>query len=216
MARRSKEEADTRAEGLPADRVCVAQIGGPRGVKGAFFVKPFVEDRATFRGFRVFELEPDGREIRLVIERENAKGFVVTTPGITTPEDARALAGRKLYVPRSALPELTDEDSFYHVDLVGLEARDPAGRTIGRVLAVQNFGAGNLIELALDRPLAGFGDIVLLPFERALFPEVDVAEDRLVVDLDAWVARHGEETAGRGRMRKRGPRRRPGPGRMRR
>ncbi|RMF67300.1 MAG: hypothetical protein D6740_12060, partial [Alphaproteobacteria bacterium] len=78
------------------------------------------------------------------------------------------------------------------------------------------FGAGDLIELALDRPLAGFGDIVLLPFERELFPEVQLAEGWLVVDLDSWVARHGEEASGRGRMSKRGPRRRPGRGRARR
>ncbi len=173
--------------------VCVGTIGGPRGVKGAFFVKPFVEDRAQFRRFGRFHLGPGGEAILLTVERENSKGFIMRTPGIDTPEAARALTGHKLFVPREALPEITEEDSFYHVDLIGLEVRDLEGAHLGTVAAVHNFGAGDLIELALDRPLAGFGDLVLLPFERDLFPEVAVREGWLRVDLPAWVARHMPE-----------------------
>jgi len=190
--------------------VCVGTIGGPRGVKGAFFVKPFVEDRAQFRRFGRFHLGPGGEAIPLTIERENSKGFIVRTPGIDTPEAARALTGHKLYVPREALPAITEEDSFYHVDLIGLEAQDLDGARLGVVAAVHNFGAGDLIELALDRPLAGFGDVVLLPFERALFPEVALREGRLRVDLPAWVARHLSEeeskTPSASRKRRRSPR----------
>ncbi len=190
--------------------VCVGQIGGPRGVKGAFFVKPFVDDRARFRRFGHFHLGPGGRTIALTVERENSKGFIMRTPGIDTPEAARALTGHKLYVPRTALPEITEDDSFYHVDLIGLEARDPAGGRVGVVTAVHNFGAGDLIELALDRPLAGFGDVMLLPFKRDLFPEVAVREGWLTVDLAAWVARHLPEGETRSdsasRKRRRSPR----------
>ncbi len=210
MAEESGASPTTGTDRQDRRWVCVGTIGGPRGVKGAFFVKPFVEDRAQFRRFDRFHLGPGGEAILLTVERENSKGFIMRTPGIDTPESARALTGYKLYVPREALPEITEEDSFYHVDLVGLEARDLDGERLGVVAAVHNFGAGDLIELALDRPLAGFGDVVLLPFERALFPEVAVRKGWLRVDLPAWVARHlpeGEPKAPpSSRKRRRSPR----------
>ena len=95
---------------------------------------------------------------------------------ITTPEQADALRGLRLYIPRDLLPE-PDEDEFYLADLIGLEARDPAGAVIGRIKAVHNFGAGDLLEI---EPAAR-GASWWLAFTRETVPEVRLAEGVIVV-----------------------------------
>ena len=88
---------------------------------------------------------------------------------------ALALRGMRLYVPRRRLPE-PEPDEFYHEDLVGLAARDPAGQPLGRVLAVHDFGAGDLLEIE-----TAAGDRLMVPFTRAAMPEVDLAQGFVTV-----------------------------------
>ncbi len=95
---------------------------------------------------------------------------------MTTREGAEALTGTKLYVPRSRLPE-REEEEWYHADLIGLAAVDRDGAPIGKVVAIQNFGAGDLIEI---KPASG-GPTVLVPFTRETVPEIDVEGGRLTL-----------------------------------
>jgi 16S rRNA processing protein RimM len=96
---------------------------------------------------------------------------------VTTREGAEALARTKLYIARALLPE-READEWYHADLIGLTAIGQDGIEIGKVVAVQNFGAGDLIEIA---PAAG-GATVLIPFTRDTVPDVDVEGGRLTLD----------------------------------
>jgi 16S rRNA processing protein RimM len=80
-------------------------------------------------------------------------------------------------VPRERLP-VPDAEEFYYADLIGLRAEDTAGRTIGSVVAVHNFGAGDILEIAP----AGGGDTVMLPFSTAVVPSVEIAAGRIVVE----------------------------------
>ena len=89
-------------------------------------------------------------------------------PGVTDRNAAEALRGQSLYVPRERLPA-TDEDEYYHEDLVGLAARDAEGRELGKVVAVLNYGAGDILEIA-----TGDGRSELVPFTRAAVPAVDL------------------------------------------
>jgi 16S rRNA processing protein RimM len=97
---------------------------------------------------------------------------------VTTRESAEALTGTKLYVPRDRLPE-AEEGAYYHSDLIGLEAYDAFDVQIGTVVAMYNFGAGDIIEVKL---LSG-GDNLLLPFTDATVPEIDTEERRLTLVL---------------------------------
>ena len=85
--------------------------------------------------------------------------------------------GLELYVAREKLPE-TDEDEYYHADLIGLAAVTTAGEALGRVIAIHNFGAGDIIEIAPPR-----GATMLLPFSNTVVPDVDLAGGRVVIDL---------------------------------
>ena len=94
-----------------------------------------------------------------------------------TKEAADALRGQRLFAPRSALPNLPD-DEFYHADLLGLSARDTGGAELGKIAAVLNHGAGDILEL---RGPALKGS-VLVPFTRAIVPTVDLASGRVIID----------------------------------
>jgi 16S rRNA processing protein RimM len=115
-----------------------------------------------------------------------AKGHLVATlNGVDSREDAERLNGIELYVAREKLPA-TEADEYYHADLIGLAAVNSADEPIGRVIAIHNFGAGDIIEIAPPS-----GPTMLLPFTNAVVPTVDIAGGRVVVELPAEV--EGEE-----------------------
>jgi|SRR6516165_8704182 16S rRNA processing protein RimM len=159
-----------------AKRVCVGVVTGPHGVQGAVRIKSFTEapeDVARYgpladeTGVRRFELRLVGAGKGVVIARLS---------GVADRNQAEALRGLRLYLPRSALPQ-PDAEEFYHADLIGLEAVLGDGTPIGRVRAIHDFGAGDTLELA--RPGA---PPVMVPFTRAVVPNVELAAGRLVLD----------------------------------
>src|SRR6185503_8065326 len=112
--------------------------------------------------------------------RATARGVVARLEGVDDRTAAEALKGVELYVDRDRLPAAA-EGEFYHADLIGLAAIDPEGKRIGEIVAVQNFGAGDLLEIRL----AGSGKTELVPFSEAAVPEVDIAAGRAVVAMPA-------------------------------
>ncbi len=157
-------------------RICVGQIGAAHGVRGEVRVRSFTADPGAIVDYGPLEAE-DGRVLRIEALRPVKDHFVARLAGVGDRDAARALANTKLYVPRDRLPEPEGPDEFYHADLIGLAVVDPAGTTIGTVVAVHNFGAGDLIEV---RPIAA-GKTQLLPFDEATVPSVDIAAGRIVV-----------------------------------
>ena len=154
--------------------VCVGAIAGAFGVRGEARVKSFCADPAAIAGYGPLATE-GGRSFDLRITREIKGGFAARLSGVATREQAEALRGTRLYAPRERLGPL-DEEEFYHADLIGLEVVDTGGAVLGRVRAIHDFGAGDVIEVAGPREL-------MLPFTRAAVPTVDVAAGRLVADL---------------------------------
>jgi 16S rRNA processing protein RimM len=156
-------------------RVCVAAIAGAWGVRGEARVKSFTADPRAFAAYGPLETEDGARRFEVRIVRPVAAGFAARLSGVTTREAAEALRGQRLYASRDRLPPLP-EDEFYHADLIGLAVIDTGGAPLGRVRTVQNYGAGDILEIAGGpRPL-------LLPFTRAVVPTVDLAAGRIVAD----------------------------------
>jgi 16S rRNA processing protein RimM len=148
--------------------VCVAQVGAPHGVRGAFRLRCFTEAPENVAAYGPVCDETGRPLFELDIVSAAKGGVVVTAFGIRDRDAAEALRGRRLYVPRDRLPP-TDEDEFYHEDLVGLAARDPDGRSLGKVLAVHNHGAGDILEIGAED-----GRTELVPFTRATVPAIDL------------------------------------------
>ena len=158
-------------------RVCLGAIAGVHGVRGLVRVKSFTETPEDIAAYGPLSDEAGERRFTLTVTGR-AKGLLLARiEGVTDRDRAAALKGTRLYAPRAALPALAEE-TYYHADLIGLAAEDPEGRPLGRVTAVENHGAGDLLEIAGDPG----GGPLLVPFTRAAVPVVDLAGGRLVVD----------------------------------
>ncbi|WP_238365134.1 ribosome maturation factor RimM [Mesobacterium pallidum] len=162
---------------MSEERVCVGAIAGAFGVKGEVRIKSFTSDPAAIGDYSPLESEDGGRSWDISVERPIKNGFAARLSGVLTKEDADALKGVQLWVPRDRLPDLPD-DEFYHADLIGLVVLDTGGAELGHVTAVQNNGADDLLELRVP----GQSATVLLPFTRACVPTVDIDAGRIVAD----------------------------------
>jgi 16S rRNA processing protein RimM len=163
-----------------APRVCVAEIGAAHGIAGEVRLRAFTEDPLAVTRFGPLQAE-DGREVKITAVRPGKDCLLARLAGITDRSAAERLRNVKLYVAREKLPAIEEPETFYHADLVGLAAVGPDGAALGRVVAVQNFGAGDLLEIA---PAAG-GPTLLLPFTDATVPVVDVSGGRIVISPPA-------------------------------
>lgn len=157
--------------------VCVARIGAAHGVRGAVKLWTFTEDPFAVKRYGPLLSKDGKRQFEVATAREARDHLVATFKGVTTREEAERLNGIELYVAREKLPA-TDDDEYYHTDLIGLAAVTTEGDTLGRVLAIHNFGAGDIIEIA---PLKG--TTILLPFTNAVVPEVNLKGGRVVIAL---------------------------------
>lgn len=160
-------------------RVCIAQIGAAHGVRGEVRLKAFTEDPLRVADYSPVETE-DGRRLEIEAVRPARDVLVARLKGVTDRNAAEALKNVRLYVARERLPKPAD-DEFYHADLIGLAAQTRDGAAFGTVKAVHNFGAGDLLEI---EPAAG-GATVMLPFDEATVPTVDIAGKCVVVDPPA-------------------------------
>jgi 16S rRNA processing protein RimM len=166
--------------------ICVARIGAAHGVRGEVKLWTFTEDPLAVKHYGPLATKDGARQFE-VTQARAAKGHLVATlKGIATREDAERLNGLELYIAREKLPA-TDEDEYYHADLIGLAAVTPANEPLGRVIAIHNFGAGDIIEIAPAN-----GATMLLPFTNAVVPSVDLASGRVVVELPEEI--DGEES----------------------
>jgi 16S rRNA processing protein RimM len=159
---------------LPKD-VLLAAVIGAAGLRGEVRVKTFTAVPEGLAAYGTLHTK-DGRRLAVAALRPGKPGeAVIAFQGIADRNAAEALKGTELFVARDALPPAAD-DEFYHADLIGLEAQDGEGRVIGRVAAIHNFGASDVIEL-----LRPDGDSVHLAFTRETVPVIDVAGRRIVV-----------------------------------
>ena len=160
-----------------AARICVARIGAAHGVRGAVKLWTFTEDPLAVQDYGPLLTKDGARQFEVAHAREAKDHLVATFKGVASREDAERLNGIELYIAREKLPE-TDDDEYYHADLIGLAAVNTADEPLGRVAAIHNFGAGDIIEIAPPH-----GSTMLLPFTNAVVPTVDLKGGRVVIEL---------------------------------
>jgi len=159
-----------------SESVCLGVVTGPHGVRGAVRIKSFTEEPEGIARYGPLTDESGGRRFELQLIGM-AKGVVIARlSGVEDRDQAEALRGLRLHLPRAALPQ-TQAEEYYHADLIGLEAVLGDGTPVGRVRAVHDFGAGDTLELA--RP--GMPPVIV-PFTRTVVPSVELALGRLVLD----------------------------------
>jgi 16S rRNA processing protein RimM len=160
-------------------RLLLARIGAAHGVRGEVRVKAFTGDPLALGAYGPL-LTEDGRTLTVERLRPDKTLVVVKFRGVDDRNAAESLRGLRLFVDRAALPAPEDEDEFYHADLIGLEAVAADGAPLGTVVAVHDFGAGDILDIAPPAS-ADRGRSLLVPFTRACVPEIDLAAGRIVV-----------------------------------
>lgn len=161
---------------MTKSRICVGAIMGAFGTRGEVRLKSFTAEPADVATYAPITSEDGTQEYTIKITRPVKGGFAARVGGVRYRDEAEALRGVRLFVPREALPSLPD-DEFYHSDLMGLDVFDTGGAKIGKVKAVQDFGATDILEV--QRP--GAPD-VLVPFTAEVVPTVDLTARRLILD----------------------------------
>lgn len=154
--------------------ILLAVIGAPHGIKGEVRVKSFTDDPLAFADYGKLH-DRDGRKYQVIGARVSKTVVVTRFKSVDSREKAEALKGVELFVERSKLPDVEDEDEFYMADLIGLEAVSPDGQRLGVVKEVYDFGAGDILEIKLEG-----GKPELFPFTKEAFPEIDVEAGRIV------------------------------------
>jgi len=157
--------------------ICVARIGAAHGVRGAVKLWTFTEDPLAVKHYGPLTTKDGARQFEVTQVREAKDHLVATIKGVDTREDAERLNGIELYIAREKLPD-TGDDEYYHADLIGLAAVTTSEEPLGRVAAIHNFGAGDIIEIAPPH-----GPTLLLPFTNAVVPTVDLKGGRVVIEL---------------------------------
>jgi 16S rRNA processing protein RimM len=159
------------------ERVCVAQIGAAHGIRGEVKLWSFTADPLAIREYGPLETEDGAARFEIESLRSAKDHLVVRFSGVDDRNTAERLTNLRLFVPRTRLPP-TEADEFYHADLIGLKAVDANGNEFGTVIAVQNFGAGDLLEIKIPDG----SETVLMPFTVMTVPTVDVAGGCIVID----------------------------------
>lgn len=157
------------------DLVVIGAVAGAHGVRGDAKLKAFGDPASLCR---YGPLRNEAGEVILTPKgsKPGPKGFVIAWfEERLTREAVEALKGTRLCVPRTVLPE-PDEDEFYYADLIGLTVEALDGEPLGQVKSVQDYGAGDLLEIS------GPDGVWFLPFTKAAVPHVDMKAGKLVAD----------------------------------
>lgn len=159
----------------PDKRICIGKIAGTHGVKGLVKILPYCEDINLLNG-KLYSSENNSETLNVTLKNPNGKFILAQIDGITNKEDAQKIKC-SLYISREALPDITDDDEYYLEDLKNLEALDTSGETIGAIIGLQNFGAGDLLEL---KPKSGASYFV--PFENEYVKDVNLDQKTITLE----------------------------------
>ena len=159
-------------------RVCVGQILGPHGVRGLVKLASFTAEPDAIADYAPLTDEPGRQQFEIELLAAQKGHFLARIVGVESRDAAEKVAGTRLFTDRDRLPLLADEE-FYHADLIGLRAERTDGALFGKVVALHNFGAGDVIEIETEKGR------IMLPFSRATVPIIAVPEGRIVVEPPA-------------------------------
>jgi len=161
---------------LDANRICIGVVTGPHGLKGQVKIKSYTAEPKDVAAYGPVTNKGGEQSFEIRIISSSKKGLVAELSGVNDRNAAEAIQGTELYVPRDNLPEL-EEDEFYYSDLIGLPVEHVDGRAIGIVTMVDNYGAGEVMEVELKD-----GGTEMFLMSRDVVPVIDLEKGRIVVN----------------------------------
>ena len=179
---------------MSKERLLLGEIVAAHGIKGLVKIRSFTETPTGILAYGPLR-DGDGAIVEISLRGPAKGGVLAALAGVNDRNGAEALKGTKLFVARSMLPELPAEaDEYYYADLIGLAVELVDGTVFGEVMAMHNFGAGDMLELKPNGPDHGGGDTIMVPFNHQTVPEIDIANRRLVIAAPEYVGDSGEDS----------------------
>ncbi len=160
-----------------SDLICIGAIIGAFGVKGELRVKSFCAEPSDIGNYNPLTSEDGEQSFDLTVKGPIKGGYSCRIKGVQYKDQADALRGVRLFTNRENLPSLPD-DEFYHADLIGLDVVDTGGEKLGKIEAVYDHGAGDMLEISGK----GIKNTVMLPFTREAVPTIDLEAGRVITD----------------------------------
>lgn len=157
--------------------VAVGVITGAQGIRGQVKIRSFTSDPYAITEYGALMNATGTKRYDLRIDGANKGGLVASIKGVADRNAAELLKGTELYADKSNIPAAA-EDEFYYDDLIGLEVRDTSGTPLGKVAAMYDFGAGDIIEILLAA-----GNKEMYPFTRQNFPDVQIKGGFILAEL---------------------------------
>ncbi len=156
--------------------ILMAEIVGVHGIKGAVKLKIFGDDAETVVDTELFDAKGNP-SLRVSEISLHGNIYLAGIEGVTDRNASEKLRGTKLYIERETLPAIKKKNTYYHADLVGMTAKHVDGKTLGKVIAVANFGASDLLDIKPEK-----GNSFYVPFTNAVVPKVDLDKKELTID----------------------------------
>lgn len=180
--------ANTNHQNTDTDHwVAVCVVTGAHGIKGEVRIKLFLDDVSSLKSFDTFYRDQGDTPIKFKVTKTVKNGFAIMIDGVTDRNEAETLRGMKIWTERGALDPV-GEDEFYFSDLEGLQVFDAGDKVLGKVTAMHDYGAGGVVEIALNEAHKGIGKTAMIPFDRQVVTEVDIAGGKMTVLLADWLA----------------------------
>ena len=155
----------------------IAKIISAHGIKGHVKISHFLFDSSNLLKYgKIFD--HSGNIVKIKLLGQKPPNLIVQIADINDRDAAEGIQGEFLYIEKAQLPEIKSANSFYYIDLIGLQLINKVGDEIGQIINVDNFGAGDVIEIRLLN-----GKIEMLPFNNDTFPQINITEKYAIVDL---------------------------------
>jgi 16S rRNA processing protein RimM len=163
--------------GNPRDQVLVGVIVGAHGIKGEVKLKSFTSEPMSIGRYGPLQ-SSSGQQFEIIKLKAAKDDFIASLKDVTDRNEAEALKGTELFVAREKLPKLNTHETYAH-DLMGLDVVLENGSKLGRLVGMPNYGAGDLLEVAVE----GSAETVLIPFTNAFVPQDDFSNGKIIVNL---------------------------------
>jgi len=165
--------------------ICVGRLSDPQGVRGGIRLQSFTERPETIKEFRAF-FTREGETLYPSFGQQLKDGYVIMLEGVANPEEAKKWKGRELFVKRAEL-KAPGVGEYYHADLIDLSVKTTDGKRLGKVTGINNFGAGDVIEIALKVARKGVGKTLVVPFRAEVVKDVNLGAGTMLIDTEGWL-----------------------------
>lgn len=162
---------------MEKNKVCLGAIVGVHGIRGEVKIKCFCDDEKHLTAYGLLSNEQGDKTLEIKIVGHSKDLLRAKIKGVEDRTTAESYIGTGLYIERDKLPSL-DEEEFYHADLIGLPAKNNDGEVLGKVNAIYNFGAGDILEV---KTLSG--ELEMLPFNKTFVPTINIKDGYIIVEM---------------------------------